>query len=81
MANVMRIGWSYADAVRGPVRQHKSARLTPIPTKDDAFVSSIGTTTTTRTTPCPGGDSDGADSSEWDSCGKSLSMSYVDFSC
>ena len=33
----MRTGWSYADAVRGPVRQHKSAGLTPIPTKDEAF--------------------------------------------
>ena len=28
MANVMRTGWSYADADRGPVRQHKSAGLT-----------------------------------------------------
>ena len=37
MANLMRTGWSYADAVRGPVRQHKSAGLTPIPTKDEAF--------------------------------------------
>ena len=37
MANLIRTGWSYADAVRGPVRQHKSAGLTPIPTKDEAF--------------------------------------------
>ena len=37
MANLMRTGWSYADAVRGPVHQHKSAVLTPIPTKDEAF--------------------------------------------
>ena len=37
MAKLMRTGWSYADAVRGPVRQHKSAGLIPIPTKDEAF--------------------------------------------
>ena len=33
----MRRGWSFADAVRGPVRQYNSAGLTPIPTKDEAF--------------------------------------------
>ena len=37
MANLMRTGWSYAVAVRGSVRQHKSAGLAPIPTKDEAF--------------------------------------------
>jgi hypothetical protein len=43
MANLIRTGWSYADAVRGPVRQHKSAGLTPIPTKDEAFPPSVPT--------------------------------------
>ena len=78
----MRSGWSFVDAVRGHVRQHHNTTsgLALIPTYGEAFPP-IGTTTTTRTTPCPGGDSGGADSPEWHSCGKSLSMSYVDFSC